>query len=385
MDQRSNATRGEPMTTPVAIVGAGLGGLTLARVLHLHGIPATVYDADASPDARTQGGQLDLHEHSGQLAVHMAGLDADYRTILHPGGAAQRVSDRHATVLGEVPDDGSMAKPEALRGDIRRILLQSLPPQTVRWGKKVVSAAPLGDGRHALSFADGTAATTEVLVGADGAWSKIRPLLSEEKPAYSGMSYVDTYLHDVDHRHPAAAAAVGNGALYALEPDKGFLAHREADDVIHTYVVLSRPVEWFSRLDFTDPDATRVQIAAEFDGWAPELVALVAESDTDPVLRSIYQLPDRHQWPRTAGVTLLGDAAHVTVPGGEGANTAMLDGAELGQAIADHPDDLESALEAYEAVMFSRSEAEAAAAHETVELIFGADAPHALARLFNGE
>ena len=372
------------MTTPITVVGAGLGGLTLARVLHLHGIPVTVYDADAAPDERTQGGQLDLHEHNGQLALHIAGLDAEYRSILHRGGAAQRVSDRRAAVLGEVPDDGSMAKPEARRGDIRRILLQSLPPETVRWGKKLVSATALGGGHHQLRFADGTVVTAEALVGADGTWSKVRPLLSAEKPTYSGTSYVDTYLHDVDRRHAAAAAAVGNGALYALEPGQGFLAHREADDVIHTYVVLARPVEWFSRIDFADADATRARVAAEFDGWAPELVALVADSDTAPVLRSIYQLPDRHRWPRVAGVTLLGDAAHVTVPGGEGANTAMLDGAELGQSLARHPDDVEAALAAYEAVMFPRSAAEAAAAHETVELIFGADAPHALAPLFNG-
>jgi len=373
------------MTVSITIVGAGLGGLTLARVLHLHGIPVTVYDGDASPDTRTQGGQLDLHEHNGQHALHVAGLDAEYRSVLHVGGAAQRVSDRQATVLGEVPDDGSMARPEALRGDIRRILLQSLPPGTVRWGKKLESATALGDGHHHLSFADGTTATSEVLVGADGTWSKVRPLLSDERPTYAGVSYVDTYLHDVDRRHPASAATVGDGALYALEPEKGFLAHREAHDVIHTYVVLPRPVEWFSRIDFADAAATRARVAAEFDGWAPELVALVADSDTEPVLRSIYQLPDRHRWSRTAGVTLLGDAAHVTVPGGEGANTAMLDGAELGQALAAHPDDTEAALATYEAVMFTRSEAEAAAAHETVELIFGSDAPYALARLFNGE
>lgn len=261
------------MSTPVTVAGAGLGGLTLARVLHLEGVQVTVYDADASPVARTQGGQLDLHEHSGQLALHIAGLDAEYRSILHAGGAAQRVCDRHATVLGEVPDDGSMAKPEALRGDIRRILLQSLPPGTVQWGKKLSSATPLGHGRHQLSFADGTFATTDVLVGADGTWSKVRSLLSAERPSYSGMSYIDTYLHDVDHQHPASAATVGNGAFYALEPDKGFLAHREADDVIHTYVVVPRPLDWFTRIDFGRPEATRTRIAAEFDGWAPELTA----------------------------------------------------------------------------------------------------------------
>ncbi|MBV9793107.1 MAG: FAD-dependent monooxygenase [Actinobacteria bacterium] len=372
------------MTASVTIVGAGLGGLTLARVLQLHHVPVTVYEAEASATTRTQGGQLDLHEHNGQLAIQLAGLEKEYRSILHHGGAAQRVADRHAVILGEVPDDGSMAKPEALRGDIRRVLLDSLPAGTVQWGKKVAAATVAGDGRHELTFADGSAVATELLVGADGTWSRVRPLVSGQEPAYAGMTYIDTYLQDVDRRHPASAAVVGDGALYALEPGKGFLAHREAGHVIHSYVVVPRPAEWFDRIGFTDADATRAVIAAEFDGWAPELTALIAHSDTAPVLRSIYQLPTGHRWPRVPGVTLIGDAGHVTVPGGEGANLAMLDGAELAQAIAAHPGDTEAALAAYETVMFPRSHAEAIAARETVELIFGAGAPHALADLFNG-
>lgn len=373
------------MKTPVTIVGAGLGGLTLARVLHLHRIPVTVFEADTGVQARTQGGQLDLHEHNGQLALEMAGLREEYHSILHAGGAAQRVLDQLGNVLADLPDDGSMKSPEALRGDIRRILLESLPPGTVQWGKKLRSATPLGRGRHELSFADGTAAVSTVLVGADGTWSKVRTLLSDHKPAYAGMSYIETYLYDVDNRHPAAAALVGEGAMYALSPGKGFLSHREANGTIHAYVVLNYPLEWFAAIDFTDADSAKARIAAEFEGWAPALRSLITDAEADPVLRSIHRLPNRHQWERVPGVTLIGDAAHVTLPGGEGANIAMLDGAELGQALAAHPDDVETVFADFEAVMYKRSEEEAVAAHETIELIFGGDAPNGLVRLFSGD
>lgn len=372
------------MNTSITIIGAGLGGLTLARVLHLHGVPVTVYDAEASADTRAQGGQLDLHEHNGQLALETAGLTQEYRSIIHQGGGAQRVLDQQGAVLAELPDDGSMTRPEALRGDLRRILLQSLPAETVQWGKKLLSATSLGQGQHELRFADGSTVVSDVLVGADGTWSKVRALLSHEQPTYAGLSYVDTYLQDVDERHREAAEAVGNGAMYALIPGQGFLAHREAGNVIHTYVVLNRPLEWFTEIDFADADAAKKRIADEFEGWAPELICLITDAETGPILRRIYQLPNRHQWDRIPGVTLLGDAAHVTLPGGEGANIAMLDGAELGQAIAAHPDDPETAFAVYEEVMFRRSEAEAIAAHETIELIFGAGAPQGLVDLFTG-
>ena len=370
------------MTTPVTVVGAGLGGLTLARVLHTHGIPVTVCEADESNQARGQGGQLDLHENSGQLALHTAGLSEQYRSIIHRGGGAQRVLDPQGGLLLDVPDDGSMTRPEALRGDIRRILLESLPADTVRWGKKLRSVTPLGGGRHELAFADGSSAVSDLLVGADGTWSKVRPLVSDAKPVYAGMSYVDIYLHDVDDRHPEAAALVGEGAMKALIPGQGFLCHRESGGVIHTYVVFFRPVEWFDAVDFTDPATARKQVAAEFEGWAPELVSLITDGETDPVLRSIYQLPDDHRWDQVPGVTLLGDAAHVNLPGGEGANLAMLDGAELGLAIAAHPGDPDTAIAGYEKTMLPRGETAAVAAHATIDLIFGAGAPQGLLDLF---
>ncbi|MFB9689885.1 FAD-dependent oxidoreductase [Amycolatopsis plumensis] len=339
----------------VTIVGAGLGGLTLARVLHVHGIPAEVYEAEPSPTARSQGGMLDIHDYNGQVAVEAAELMEEFRALILPGRQAMRVLDRHGTVLFEEPDDGTGGRPEVQRADLRRMLLDALPDGTVHWGHKVTGARALGDGRHEVTFAGGGTVVTGLLVGADGAWSRIRPLLTDATPAYAGEAFVETYLYDADTRHPAAAKAVGGGSLMVPSADKGIHAHRESGDTLHTYVSLIRPLEWFDALDFTEPAAAAARVAAEFDGWAPELTALITDGDTAPVLRPLRTLPIGHRWARVPGVTLVGDAAHLMPANGEGANLAMLDGAELGLALAAHPGAVETALAEYEEAMFPRS------------------------------
>ena len=343
------------MNTPIAIIGAGLGGLTLARVLHFHGIAATVYEAEASADARAQGGLLDIHEENGQLALKAAGLFEEFLEIVHAGGQATRVLDKDGNVLFEHPDDGTGGRPEVPRGELRRILLDSLPSGTVRWGHKLREVAPLGDGRHVLSFADGSTVTTDLLVGADGAWSKVRPLLSGAKPVYAGSSFIETYLFDSDTRHKASAAVVGGGSLMAFAPGQAIFAHREPGGVLHTYVEVNKPRDWVDGIDFSDRATALARVAEEFDGWAPELIALITDGETDPVARPIHGLPVEHRWARVPGVTLLGDAAHLMPPSGEGANLAMFDGAELANALAANPGDVEAALLAYETDLFPRS------------------------------
>lgn len=372
------------MTPCVTIVGAGLGGLTLARVLRVHGVPATVYEAEPSPEARTQGGMLDVHDNAGQLALRAAGLFEQFLGLIHAGGQATRVLDRHGKVLLDEPDDGTGGRPEVRRGDLRRLLLDSLPAGTVQWGKKVAGVAPLGDGRLELMFTDGSTATTSLLVGAEGAWSKVRPLLSDAKPEYVGTTFVETCLYDADERLPATAEAVGGGALFAPAPGQAIFAHCEPGGVIHAYVALNRPAEWIAGIDFADTATATARIAAEFEGWAPALTALITDGDTPPIPRLIHALPNDHRWARVPGVTLLGDAAHLAPPAGEGANLAMLDGAELGQAIAAQPDDVEAAVAAYEAVMFPRSQSAAVDAHLTLKLCLDDRAPFGLVDFFTG-
>ncbi|ODT62805.1 FAD-dependent oxidoreductase [bacterium SCN 62-11] len=366
----------------VTVVGAGLGGLVLARVLHVHGVAVTVYEGEPSAGARSQGGQLDLDEESGQWALREAGLLDQFHAIVHQGGSASRMVDPQAQVLFQAGED--VRRPEALRGDLRRILCESLPPGTVVWGKKLAGLSSLGEGRHELLFADGSSARSQLLVGADGAWSRVRPLLSQAVPQPVDTVVIETYLRDVERRHAATAAAVGPGAMYALTPGKGMIAHREAGDVIHTYVELLRSSDWLSWSDFEEPAGARARIAEEFAGWAPELLALIVDGDTPLVARMMHGLPDDHRWPRVPGVTLIGDAAHLMPPGGGGANLAMLDGAELAKALAARPDNPEAALAEFEERMFARAQVAALESRKISKLLLDERAPLGLLEFFTG-
>ncbi|MTD58690.1 FAD-dependent oxidoreductase [Amycolatopsis pithecellobii] len=371
------------MATSVTVIGAGLGGLVLARVLHVHGVPVTVYEAERSPTARAQGGLLDIHPWNGQPALEAAGLIEEFRGLVLPGRESYRVLDREGTVWLDHPDEGAGDRPEVQRGDLRQLLLDSLPAATVRWGHKVVEVRALGEGRHEVVFADGAATTASLLVGADGAWSRVRPLLSSAIPEYAGVSTVETFLLDGDTRHPAAARLVGGGSLMALAPGRGILAHRENGGTLHVYGQLCTPEDWLASIDFADPAAASARVVEEFDGWEPELTTLITDGDTPLVPRPLYSLPAEHRWDRVPGVTLLGDAAHLALPNGEGANVAMQDGAELGQAIAAHPGDPETALAEYERAMFPRATA-AAAEGTDFQLMFADDAPHGVIALWTG-
>ncbi|MFI5588758.1 FAD-dependent oxidoreductase [Amycolatopsis sp. NPDC051758] len=367
------------MPTPsIAIVGAGLSGLVCARILQRNGRAVTVYEADATAAARQQGGSLDIHTDTGQVALEEAGLLEAFRARTHDGGEAVRVLDKNARVhIDHKEPPGGRGRPEIDRKALRQLLINSLEPGTIAWGHKVVAARPAE-----LEFADGSKVSADLVVGADGAWSKIRPLLTPAKPAYTGITIVEIRLSDAAREHPDALALTGRGSLFALSDNKYIGGH--GGDTIALGCGFRVPEDWVSAggVDWESPPAARQALLSRFEDWSPSLTGLIRDCDNTIWPRPIYALPIGLTWDRVPGVTVVGDAAHLMSPfAGEGANLALIDGADLARAILAH-DDLGTALAVYEKTMFPRAAKSAAASQKGLDTMFVDGPPRKIVRFF---
>ena len=336
----------------IAVVGGGPAGLTFARVLHRHGHPVTVLERDPAPDARPPGGTLDLHEGLGQLALDKAGLLAEFHALSRPEGQAMRILDTDGTVLRDWrprPDD--LANPEIDRGQLRDLLLGSLD---VQWGRGVTRVVPGTRDGTVVQFADGRQEMFDLVVGADGAWSRVRPAVSSVTPHYTGVTSVETSIDDVDTRHPDLGRLIGDGSVAVYGVNRSLVAQRNSGGHVKVNTKFRAPQDWHTNLDPADAEAVRASLLDLFDGWAAPVLDLLRHG-TAFVHRPLYVLPVSHTWTHVPGVTLLGDAAHLMPPLGVGANLAMLEGAELAESIAAGPEDLDEAVRAFEARMWARA------------------------------
>ncbi|MFH8571951.1 FAD-dependent oxidoreductase [Streptomyces sp. NPDC017993] len=372
-----------PSTPRIAVIGGGLGGLLCAGVLQREGRPVTVFEREASADTRPQGGALVLEATSGRAALRAAGLDDAFHALARPGGRETRLLDHTgALVRRDLPADGGDHRPEIDRVDLRRLLLDSLTPGTVRWGRYLSTLHPLGDGTHKAVFDGGHTETFDLVIGADGAWSRVRPLLSDDTPHYSGVTFVEIGFDDVDARHPAIARLVGDGSMMALSGGKGLIAHRDGRGHIRAYIAFRGSQDWMLErgVNIHDTEDMRAALLDAFAGWDSTLLALLRENDGGFLNQPLFALPVPHTWPHTPGLTLLGDAAHLMTPfSGKGVDLALLDGRDLARSLIRHADP-ETALRDYESVMLPRSAEAAEAAALDLNNAIAADVPHGATR-----
>ncbi|GAA4204245.1 NAD(P)/FAD-dependent oxidoreductase [Streptosporangium oxazolinicum] len=372
------------------MIGGGLAGLTFARVLHRHGHPVTVLERDPSPDARPPGGTLDLHEKLGQLALDKAGLLARFQALSRPEGQAMRILATDGTVLRDWqsrPDES--ANPEIDRGQLRDLLLG---PLDVQWGRGATEVVPGTRDGVLVRFADGRQETFDLVIGADGAWSRVRPALSPATPHYTGVTLIETSLDDVDTRHPGLARLIGDGSMAVYGVNRALVAQRNSGGHVKVYAQFRAPLDWHTDLDrhmglnrragldLADAEAVRSSLLALFDGWAAPVLDLLRHG-TAFVHRPLYALPVSHTWAHVPGVTLLGDAAHLMPPLGVGANLAMLEGAELAESVAaaPGPGDLDEVVHAFEEQMWARAGGWAKITTAGLERLVSPDPAEALA------
>jgi 2-polyprenyl-6-methoxyphenol hydroxylase-like FAD-dependent oxidoreductase len=350
-----------PSPTPaharISVIGAGPGGLTCARVLQRHGLAVTVYDRDPDAGSRNQGGSLDLHEDDGQLALREAGLLEEFFALARPESQEMRHLDPSGRLLGHhLPGEGETAAPEIDRGQLRGLLLGSLAPGTVQWGRALASVGGPADGPRTLTFTDGTTAETDLVIGADGAFSRVRESVSSAKPTYTGVGFLEAWFDDMEDAHPELSTLVGKGNAHIADGERGLFAQRNSGGHMRVYLIRKTPVDWLTRAGLHPEDTAgiRAHLLRAYADWSPELLRMLTDNDGPYVDRPIFALPVPHTWEHSPTVALLGDAAHLMPPLGVGVNLAMLDASELALALT-RAATVDDAVRAYEKTMLPRS------------------------------
>ena len=348
----------------VAIVGAGPAGLTLGRLLRMRGFSVRIFEHDASSTARMQGGSLDLRTDFGQRAIAEAGLTEAFERASRSEAEAFKLIDSQGKPQPEAgADTHENAGPEIDRGDLRQLLLGSLPARTVAWGHTVSDVVPEADGRWRLEFADQAAVTADMVVGADGIGSRVRNRLTSVQPRYTGITMLAANIRRELWRGSRISDVLGEGSVMFAGGDKTIFVQRCNHDLILLYYSLMVAEDWPASQGFALNDKATVLAAVDraYRDWSPELVAMLTEVEDTLQRWPISVMPPDHRWRTQPGLTMLGDAAHVMPPfTGKGVNLALFDALELADALtADPSAEVTAAASAFERRMQDRSRKEA--------------------------
>jgi len=373
----------------IAIVGGGPGGLTLARLLQLQGADVKLYERDASRESRVQGAIVDLHFESGLKVIEQADLMDTFKANYLVGADRYRVFDKNGTMrLDEHHKAASGTfgdphfRPEIDRGALRNILLDALHPDTVVWDRQFVSMSHHADG-WLLHFKNGTTATADIVIGADGARSKIRPYVTDITSIYSGVTIIQGEIDNPAVDCPGMFELMANGNLIILGEGKGITAQPRGDGGMTFYASAKYPENWGS--DFSSKEEIYNFLLAFYEGWNEQFFALFKASDK-LIIRPLNYFPLDQEWEAHENITIIGDAAHLMPPSGEGVNTAMLDALDLSEHLTSGKyKDIRSAIAAFEKHMRARGTVLALEALEGNEIMYGAHALENLLHLLSGE
>lgn len=346
----------------IAIIGGGPGGLTLARLLQLKGADVKVYERDVNREARVQGAIVDLHFDSGLKVIEAAGLMDAFKASYMAGADKYRMVDKDANIcLDETNTDdeddfgSEYFRPEIDRGALRNLLIESLLPDTVVWNSQLENME-LADTTWILKFKNDTVVNADIVIGSDGYRSKVRPYVTDVKALYSGATIIQGEIDHPEINCPEMYNLVNKANLIAMDTGKTIAAQPRGDGGLTFYAAALYPENWLqaSGVDFNKSDEVYTYLVNYYKGWNPIFYTLF-KACLNFIPRPLNYFPIDQNWKAKANITLIGDAAHLMPPSGEGVNTAMLDALDLSESLTGKYPNLEAAIAAYEQQMRSRA------------------------------
>jgi salicylate hydroxylase len=312
----------------VAVVGAGVGGLTAAIALRARGFEVEVYDQVRELSEIGAGVSLGGN---GMRVLDALGLGAATRAM---SANLQRITFHHwksGDIAYEHPMgdwyDERFGGPflGIHRADFHQLLLDAYDGSPI-WGRRCVAVDESPSGVE-LSFADGSSASADVVVGADGLRSVVRGhVTGAEEAAFSGMSCYRG-LVPVD-KVPGGSRF---GLTFFLGPNRHLVVYPVRGGELINFVAYVPDPSW--SVESWSFKSSAAEAAGAFEGWNPTVTTMLTHADEVGRWALYDREPLRH-W-STARVTLLGDAAHPMLPhAGQGSNQALEDAAALAFSLA---------------------------------------------------
>lgn len=400
----------------IAIIGAGPAGLILGLLLYKHAIPFIIFELRQKPtdeELAKPSGMLDLHEDSGVAAIRECGLFDQFLQLTGECAEVQIVADMHGNTLHM--DNGELSeRPEISRHALTKLLSGHLPAESIKWGHKllyVTSFTTETGNETVIDFGPHGKQTFDLVVGADGAWSQVRNLLTDVKPHYVGTQSITTNIRHITSKYPHLEALVGHGSFAALGLRHGVTAQRGPQDSARIYIFLTIADENFAissgiagqtAVDAKNRLLSDDTLLGRFGPIVKELVSVACDEESvdNPGVtvdtKPLYMLPIGVSWEHRVSATLIGDAAHLMCPwAGEGVNLAMLDSLLLSRAIikayetdgnntASFKSTLDPLMEEFEKDMVVRSKEKAEETYSNGQMLFGENGAKAFAEFFLG-